>query len=141
MPMDGRFFGKVKSSCSCMILYPILKCSCSRLFYLSQIRHLVTNKCLEKPASKSFRNQPSGSASLASCISQNDLSQMFIMIYDDDTDSGREKKGSIATDESVCLDISNQADQELKPRVQVVSCSGLENQKWIYNEDVSIKIN
>lgn len=94
--------------------------------------------CLEKPASNSFRNQPSGTASLASCIPQNDLSQMFIMIYDNGSDSGTEKKGSIATDESVCLDISNQADRELKPRVKVVSCSGLENQKWIYNEDVSM---
>lgn len=59
---------------------------------------------------------------------------MFVMAYEaNDTNVG-----SIATDESVCLDISSQSESELKPKVHILACSGSERQKWVYSEEVSL---
>lgn len=105
IPMDGRFFGK--------------------------IRHFVSDTCLEKPTWKSIRNQPTGLATVAPCSTNKDLMQMFVMAYEaNDTNVG-----SIATDESVCLDISSQSESELKPKVHILACSGSERQKWVYSEE------
>lgn len=98
-----------------------------------QIRHFVTDTCLEKPTGKSIRNQPTGLATVSPCSSNNDLMQMFVMAYE----SNDTKVGSIATDESVCLDISSQSVSEMKPKVHIIACSGSERQKWMYSEEVS----
>lgn len=103
-------------------------------FFFFQIRHIVTDTCLEKPSGKSLRNQPSGLAAVSKCSSNSDLMQMFVMAFEpNSTDIG-----SIATDESVCLDISSQSDGEMKPKVHIVACSGSEKQKWIYDKKVSL---
>lgn len=101
--------------------------------FLLQIRHIVTNFCLEKPTRKTIRNQPSGMASVAECNSNSNLMQIFVMAYD----SNNSSVGTIATDESVCLDISSQSNSEMKPKVHIVACSGSDSQKWMYDIEVT----
>ncbi|XP_065217112.1 polypeptide N-acetylgalactosaminyltransferase 3-like [Planococcus citri] len=104
MPMKNRIFGK--------------------------IRHSVSGLCLEKPTGKSFHNQPTGVASVSECSSNLDLFQMFVLArYESQNNSV-----SIATDESVCLDVVREANAD-KLKVFFSACTNSNKQKWIYNVD------
>ncbi len=63
--------------------------------------------------------------------------QMFVMAFES---NNSRRVGSIATDESVCLDISSQSQNEMKPKVHIVACSGSDRQKWLYDEEVGVRI-
>lgn len=99
-----------------------------------QIRHAASGLCLEKPTGKSFHNQPTGVASVSECSSNLDLFQMFVL-----TRYAAENSAvSIATDESVCLDVVKEADARNKLKVFFSACVNSNKQKWIYNSDVSV---
>uniref|UniRef100_A0A8D8SF33 Polypeptide N-acetylgalactosaminyltransferase n=2 Tax=Cacopsylla melanoneura TaxID=428564 RepID=A0A8D8SF33_9HEMI len=99
LPMDDKFFGR--------------------------IRHVATQKCIEKPLAKGSMNQASGPASLQSCTHVPILTQMFVMKLPTDL---------IATDESVCLDVP-EVGNDISPRVRILACSGFERQRWTYDKE------
>ena len=77
--------------------------------------------------SKGTYAQPAGYAMYEPCVKKPSLSQMFVMT----------KNGVVMTDESVCLDAPERDTRHIKPKVKIMACSGLNRQKWRYDEDVS----
>lgn len=71
-------------------------------------------------------NQASGPPSLLPCTHIPILAQMFVTQLPTD---------SIATDESVCLDVP-EVENDMSPRVRIMPCSGFERQRWHYDKEV-----
>ena len=82
-----------------------------------------------RPLSKGIRTQPAGNVMIQPCINPPNLIQMFVMT----------KEGLIMTDENGCIDAPERDTQHEKPKVKITMCSGLERQKWKYEEEVFLK--
>ncbi|VVC28402.1 Hypothetical protein CINCED_3A018999 [Cinara cedri] len=111
MPTDERFFGKIK--------------------------HVLSNKCLEKPSGRGSLNQPMGPVMIGGCDVQGrpSLSLMFVMAPEEGLGSGV-WTGSLMTDESVCLDTPElEAADEIALKVRIVACTGQKRQRWRYDAE------
>lgn len=92
--------------------------------FFGKIVHVATRKCIMRPLSKASYSQPSAYAVLEPCVPRPILAQMFVMT----------KSGVVMTDESVCLDAPEHDTIHTRPRVKIMACSGLDKQKWRYDE-------
>lgn len=71
-------------------------------------------------------------ASATKCTSNDDLFQMFVVTrYPGSNDTV-----SIATDESICLDVAKETNAKNKSKVHFTPCTTSEKQKWIYDSRV-----
>ncbi|XP_050534995.1 polypeptide N-acetylgalactosaminyltransferase 13-like isoform X2 [Daktulosphaira vitifoliae] len=110
MPTDKRFFGKVK--------------------------HVLSNRCLEKPTGRGSLNQPIGPVLISSCDVQGrpSLSLMFVMEPKEGINSNI-WSGALMTDESVCLDTPDLETTVVALKVRIVACTGQKRQNWLYNSE------
>uniref|UniRef100_A0A2S2Q7D5 Polypeptide N-acetylgalactosaminyltransferase n=2 Tax=Sipha flava TaxID=143950 RepID=A0A2S2Q7D5_9HEMI len=111
LPTDQRFFGKIK--------------------------HMLSNRCLEKPTGRGSLNQPMGPVRISSCDVQGrpSLSLMFVMAPEEGIDSSV-WSGSLMTDESVCLDTPElELADDIALKVRIVACTGQKRQRWKYDAD------
>lgn len=92
--------------------------------FFGRIKNVEANECLIKPLGKGTLNQPMGGAKLNECLKDENLIEMFVFT----------PKGTIMTDESVCLDAPEKAQGDTKARI--MACSGFPRQNWTYNNKV-----
>jgi len=112
--------------------------SCNIMFSF-QIKHMLSNRCLEKPSGRGSLNQPMGPVGIRGCDVQGraSLSLMFVMAPEEGLDSVV-WSGSLMTDESVCLDTPElEATDEIALKVRIVACTGQKRQRWKYDAEVS----
>lgn len=83
------------------------------------------DKCLIRPDRKGTSNQPMGNAKLQNCIGDDIPIEMFVIT----------PEGFVMTDDSVCLDAPEKEGLG-QSKVRIMSCSGLNRQKWEYDKKV-----